>query len=639
MATFRTTCNRDCPDACGIVATVEGGRVTALKGDPEHPFTRGFLCHRTGSFLSRQYAPDRLLKPLLRVRGRQVEVPWDEALDLAAERLLAIRRESGPAAILHYRSGGSLGLLKPLSDAFFARFGPVSVQAGDICSGAGIAAQEADFGVSESHQVDDLVHARHVINWGKNLFVSNVHLIPVLREARARGARVTLVDPVRTRSAALADRHLAVRPGGDAALALAVGRRLFETGRVAPDAAARCEGLDAFRALCLSGSEAGLLAACDLARAEVDHLADALADGPTAILVGWGLQRRGNGAATVRLLDALAVVSGNLGRKGGGVSFYYGRRTAFDPAFPGAPPPPRTLREPLLGRDILDAKDPPIRAAWISCANPVAMLPDSATVARAIEGLEFSVVLDAFPTDTTRRATLVLPVATLLEDDDLLGAYGHHGLAVSRPVVAPPEGVKTDLEILQALARRTGLEAEMAGSARDWKRRLMGRLADRGVTLERLEAGPVRNPFAEAVLFADGKVRTASGRAALVASLPPPEPADPAWPLWLLSNSTAEAQSSQWVREPEGPLEAVVHPEAAGGLPDGAVAVLRSATGRLEVRLRHDPAQRRDVVVVPKGGHLDRGQAANVLVAARATDLGLGAAYLDARVRIEPLSR
>jgi anaerobic selenocysteine-containing dehydrogenase len=132
----KTICNRDCPDACGIVATIEDGRVVRLGGDPDHPITRGFLCHRTSHFLETQYSPERLTSPLLRKGGDLVPVSWDEALDVAAERLLTIRRESGPAAIFHYRSGGSLGLLKAVTDAFFEQLGPVTVKRGDICSGA-----------------------------------------------------------------------------------------------------------------------------------------------------------------------------------------------------------------------------------------------------------------------------------------------------------------------------------------------------------------------------------------------------------------------------------------------------------------------------------------------------------------------
>lgn len=630
----RTMCNRDCPDACGVVAEVEDGRVTGLAGDREHAFTRGFLCQRTSRFLRRQYAPDRITRPLLRRGDRQVEISLDEALDLAAEQLVRIRDESGPAAILPYRLGGSLGLLKELTDAFFAAFGPTSVKSGDVCSGAGEAAQMMDFGALDSPDPRDLVHARNIINWGRNFAVSSVHTIPIVREARRRGARVVTVDPIHTRTAGLGDQHLAVRPGGDIALGLAVGRRLFERGGVHASAATRCDHVEAFKALCFSRPSSDLLDACDLGAPDVERLVDMLMDGPTAILVGWGLQRRLRGAATVRVLDALGALSGNLGVRGGGVLFTTVRRRVFDLSFRGTHAAPRVFPEARLGAAVLEAKDPPVRCLWVTCANPVAMLGDSARMAEAMERTEFTVVVDSHPTDTTRRATLVLPTTTMLEDDDLLGSYGHHFVGVSRPVVAPPPGVLTDLELMQGLARRLGLEKVLEGTHREWKERL---LAGSGLTLADLEAGPAWTGSTE-VLF-EREVPTATGRVNLIHELPP-EPRDLDGgdrPLWLFSNSVEQAQASQWAADlPDGPVPATLHPRAARGLPEGAGARLVSAIGSLDVRLVHDERQREDVVLVPKGGHFDRGQCVNALIPGMLTDQGEGAAYLDVRVRLEP---
>lgn len=639
----RTTCNRDCPDACGMVAEVEDGRVVALRGDPDHPVTQGFLCFRTSRFLQRHYHPSRILKPLLRRGDRQVEIPLAEALDLAAEKLKIIKAESGPGAILHYRSGGSLGMLKMMADHFFNAFGPVAVKVGDICSGGGDAAQEMDFNHEDSNDLFDLYNSKHIINWGKNLYVSNVHLIPVLKEARKRGATIYCVDPVRTRSAELADHYLSVKPDGDIALAMAVARRLFERGAVEEKSArARCDNFDEYRAFAFSRSIAEWSAECDVPAREIELLANAFADGPAAVLVGWGMQRTVNGASNVRALDALSAISGNLSRKGGGVSFYYKRRGAFDVSWMKTAKPPRVFMEPLLGERLL-AADPPVRALWVTAGNPVAMLPDSAKVARAIESIEFSVVVDSFPTDTTRRATLVLPTTTMLEDDDLLGAYGHHYLGVSRPVVPPPPGVLTDLEILQELGKRLGLSQEIDGGAREWKKKMLAKVADRGASLEELETkGTVKNPLAKPVLFDEERVPTASGRVQLMVRFPavPKDSSEDRerFPLVLLSNSTEKSQSSQWATEAQGAITATLHPEASRGIADGALASLRSPLGALIVRVVHDPTQRKDVVVVPKGGHLDRGWAVNAIIRARETDHGGGAAYLSTRVQIEPLS-
>jgi anaerobic selenocysteine-containing dehydrogenase len=634
-----TSCNRDCPDACGIVATVENGRVTKLQGDPSHPVTQGFLCYRTSRFLDRQYDRERLTSPLVRRGAELVPVSWDEALGRVAETLVRVRAESGPAAILAYRSGGSLGLMKHVTDYFFERFGPVTIKSGDICSGAGDAAQQTDFGDEDSHDLFDLYHSRTIVLWGKNPYVSNVHLLPVLRQARAQGTRLVQIDPVRHRGADLCDLVLQPRPGGDVALGLGIARRLFERGLVDPAAATYCDHLDRLRQTCFAHTLEEWASLADVAPAEIDALASLFGEGPLAILVGWGMQRRANGAAAVRVLDALSAISGNLGRAGGGVSFYFKRRAAFDLSFArGAAAAPRAIPEPLLGPGILAARDPEIRVVWISCANPVAMLPESRTVERALASRELTVVVDSFLTDTARAAHVVLPATTMLEDEDLVGAYGHHWLGAVEPVVAPPQGVKTDYAIVRELARRTGLADEFDVEARVWRERLLGPVAAHGVTLEALARGAVRSPLAPQVLYADRRFGTPSGRVNLIhdVDVEPPRPTVER-PLLLMALSTEKAQSSQWAARSAGPATLTVHPEAANGFGDGDLVQVESAVGSIVVRLRLDARQRKDVALTSKGGWLRDGRCANEIVPARTTDLGGGAAYYDTPVRLLPL--
>jgi len=626
------------------MATVEDGRVIRLAGDPDHPVTRGFLCYRTQQFLKAQYSPDRLTSPLLRgADGELHPIGWDHALDLCAERLTTIARESGPAAIFHYRSGGSLGLLKLLADRFFHAFGPVTVKRGDICYGAGAAAQAADFGHQESHDLFDLLSSRNILLWGKNTFVSSPHSIPVLKQARARGASLVLIDPVHHRTASICDAYHQVRPGGDFALAMAVAQTLFERGWIDPRAGEYCDHLEDLRALACARSIEAWCEVADLAPGVAHDLAHRLGPGgPTAILVGWGMGRRANGGAIVRALDALAAISGNLGRAGGGAAFFIQQRGAFDTQLlqPADPPPPRTICEPRLGPELLALRDPPVRAVWVTAANPVAMLPESATTAEALRTREFVVVVDAFLTDTARLAHLVLPTTTLLEADDVLGAYGHHWLGVARPVVPPPPGVRSDLEILQGLAQRVGLAEQLRGTAEEWKRRVIApKLGPHGLTLEALEASPPpRNPLVPPVLHADRRFATPTGKVALIHRAPPDPPAapDPEYPLALITLATDRAQGSQWAVEPAGPLVVTVHPEAARGLPDGATCRLESRHGSMIVSVRHDAQQRRDVALAPKGGHARTGRCVNALIGARLTDLGESAALHDERVRLAP---
>src|SRR5882724_511087 len=624
----KTVCNRDCPDACSVVAHVEDGRVVQLGGDPAHPVTNGFLCWRTNNFLPLQYSPERLTTPLL--RGEPVS--WDEALDFAARELLRIRAESGPAAIFHYRSGGSLGALKHLSDYFFEKFGPVTVKRGDICSGAGDAAQMLDFGEEDSHDIFDLRNSRNILLWGKNPVVSSPHLVPVLQDAPASKL---LVDPVWHKSARFCDGFIQPRPGGDFSLAMAVARLLFERGWTETGFENYCDNVPELRALAFTHSVASWCEDADVSPAAAEDIARRLREGPTAILIGWGMGRRVNGGSIVRALDALSAISGNLGVPGGGASFYFKRRKTFDHSFiQGIDGAPRSILEPLFGPEMLAMQDPPIRAVWITAGNPVAMLPESATVDRALRTREFVCVVNSWPTDSTRAATLVLPTTTLLEADDLVGAYGHHWVGVARPVVPPPSGVKSDLQILQELSRRLGMDGILDGSARDWKERILRK--DAGFTVGQLESdGPQRSALSPKVLFAARKFATRTGRVNLTTEGPARAQVSPEYPLYLMALSTEKAQSSQWSKgQPPGPAVVTVHPDAAHGIPDGAVARLESAIGSLPIQVRHDPRQRRDVALLSKGGHLRENRNANLLSRARATDIGGGGALYDEPVRI-----
>ncbi len=636
----RTTCTRDCPDACQLLATVEDGRVTRLRGDPNHPVTQGFLCHRTNHFLEdRQYSGERLLRPLVREGGRLVETTWEKALDRVAGALQNALREHGPLSIFHYQSGGSLGLLKLLNRRFFELLGPVTHKRGDICSGAGDAAQLADMGREDAHDLDDLKNSKAIVLWGKNVAETGVHLIPHLLAAKKRGVPILYIDPVRREGTArIADRTIGVAPGGDGFLALAVLRRLFERKLTDPRAPSYCDNWQGFSALVQRHPVSDLAERAGVSVAEVDEIATIYGENkPAALFVGWGLARRAHGAKAVRLLDALAAVTGNLGVAGGGASYYFQRRGGFDTASLRTGTIGRTLLEPLLGEELLRA-DPKVRVMVIDNGNPVSQLPDSNRVAEGIRSVDEVVVLDAFLTDTAELASVVLPTTTMLEEHDVVGAYGHSWVQLATPVVAPPEGVMSDLAIYQALADRLKIKG-LEGDPRVWIDGLLAPMAAKGVTREALSKGALRKPEAPHVLFEGQRFDTPTGRFQLIDEHPAaPEPLDAGFPLHLLSCSSFRTQSSQQSRAAQlEPALVSAHPDAAPFARDGDVVRLVSPVAEARVRLRFDATLRPDLVVFPKG-RWAKFEGPNTLVRARVTDLGEGAAYDDQGVRIEPLT-
>ena len=422
----RTTCNRDCPDACGIVATVDAGpegapQIVRLQGDKTHPVTQGFLCYRTSHFLQQQNAPDRILTPHIRRDDVLVPTTWDDALDHIAAKLQAVKDAHGPGAIFHYRSGGNLGALLGVCDIFWDAFGPVTTKSGDICTGAPDAAQDEDFGGRDSNDLFDLERAKTIVIWGRNLFTSSPHTVPVIKRAQAGAmkTRVLVVDPTATRTSKMSDVFIQPRPGHDFALAMAVARALFDDGGVHPDAAQWCEDLDGFRALCQAKSRAEWEQWADVTPEQTDVLANAFRDGPTSCIIGWGMGRRQDGAKTIRAVDALCAITGNIGVPGAGASTYFNRRggirkvadvvkDAFGYAFS---PSPREISEPLFAT-ALDPAD--TKVVWVTAGNPVAMLPGSERIAEKLREVEMTIVVDTWWTDTAHCADVVLPCATLL---------------------------------------------------------------------------------------------------------------------------------------------------------------------------------------------------------------------------------
>lgn len=630
MTGVRTGCTYDCPDACGLLAEVEGGRLR-LRGDPDHPITRGLLCARIHRHPGRLTSPDRLLRPLLRTSRGLREVGWDEALAVAGDHLTATLRDHGPAAVAYLRGGGSLGVSKELVDRVVAALGPVTTVLGDPCGACGEAAQRLDLGDCQGHDYTDLRNAAAVVLWGKNPAVTGRHLVPFVKDARARGAPVWLVEPRRTESRSLADREVRVAPGGDAWLALGALRWLRSHGRLDPVALARVANADAVGRLLGELPPVETCAArAGAAPGDVVDLAELYATrAPVSTWIGWGLQRRRLGGFAVRCIDALCLLTGHLGVPGGGASFTTWRRRGLTPPGPDLRSA-RTVRVASLAADLAALRAPSVRFLLSVAANPVTALADSRALRAALGRVGLVVVLDAFLTDTAAAADLVLPCRLMLEEDDGVGSYQHAHVTRVRRVVEPPDGPRSDLDIVTALLARAGVASDAA-------------LADPAAALNAATAawrlGPdadhTWNPAQPGVPWAD-RFATPDGRATLIASLPEAVPADPDYPLSLLTPAAMGWQTSQ-VPEAEqtGPLDAWVSAATAArsGLADGAPGRVESRIGALDVRVRiGDLAP--DLVVIHRGGWLRHGRCVNALVEGRSTDLGDGIAYYDQAVRL-----
>lgn len=667
--TARTACPLDCNAVCGLVATVVDGRVTALTGDPRHPVTRGTACHKTAYLVAAANHPERLLHPLGRTAGGFRRLTWDEALDRWAEALADARRRFGPTSVLHYTDSGSQGLLKALDRRFFAHFGGATVPRGSLCFAAGLAAQTYDFGVGCHHEPEDLLNAGAIVLWGANPLDTNVQLARVLREAKRRSIPVVVVDPLRTRTASLADRLLQPEPGTDAALAQALARELIVTERHAREyLAEQTVGFPPYRERAMAWTVDRAAAVTGLAPEEIQWLAGLLsARRPVAFIVGWGLQRYRNGGATVRAIDALGAVAGSVGIPGGGVSYAHRHWKGLAPLDGRElPQTVREVRRALLAQDLeaLEGTSPPVAVSVIARTNPACQSPETGRLSEALQRIPFKVYLGHFLNDTARLADLVLPATMFLEEEDVYAACWSRYAAYGPKVSAPPGECRTEQEVYRSLAERLALKAaatELARSPRQWLAETLAPLGEEAT--ERLfTEGVLRHPAAPAVPFLGGRFPTPSGKLELWSERAAREGQDPlaginwpwpeltkngerpsdeteagnTYPYRLLSPQPRHRLHSTFGNVPGPPMaenEARIHPATgkAAGVGDGERAVVESEVGRLTIVVRYDPGVREGVVVIPNGTWSEHGGSVNQLIPMSLTDMGDQAAQYEAR--------
>ncbi len=548
LTTIQGVCPHDCPDTCGFVVTVENGKAVKLRGDPEHPFTKGFLCQKVSHYLERVYHRDRLLYPMKRVgrkgRGEFERISWSEAIRTIAERFAAIAdSEDGPQAILPYSYAGTMGKLMyaSLDRRFFHRLG-ASLLDRTICATAGVAGSEITLGTRAFIDPESVIDSRYIINWGSNTAVTNIHLWAIMVQARNRGAKIVTIDPHRSKTAERSDWWIPVRPGTDAALALGMMHVLFRDG---------LDDQDYWNRYCLGGNELRdrVLSEYDPARVsritnvpvnDIEKLAHeygrGLLDrgGPAFIRVNYGMQRHGGGGMAVRTVCCLPAVIGSWRHVGGGALLSTSKLSPWDGDALERPdlirPGTRTINMVQLAEALHgELSGPPVKALFVYNSNPAAVAPDQN---RVLSGLRredlFTVVHDLFPTDTVDYADIVLPATSQLEHFDVHGAYGHLYVQANMPAIAPLGESKPNTEVFRLLGRAMNFEPELFQlTDEELARQALNPVggsngypapdAFGGITLERLQAnGPVRlNLPVNYAPFAEGKFGTPSGKCEL----------------------------------------------------------------------------------------------------------------------------
>ena len=698
-------CPHDCPDACGVLITVEEGRATKIKGDPAHPVTRGFLCAKVAKYLDRVYSPDRVLYPMRRVgpKGPRAtgedatqawqRITWDEAIREIISRFKQITSEFSGEAVLPYSFGGTLGTLNSASmdRRFFHRLG-ASQLARNICSAAGEAGLESVFGLKLGTEPEQFRHSRYIIAWAANIHGNNVHLWPFIEEARRKGAKLVVIDPYRTRTAACADWYLPINPGTDAALALAmmhviIGENLYDADYVERHTV----GFEQLRDKVRDYAPERVAKWTGIAASDIAKLAREYATThPAVIRLNYGVQRSEGGGMATRAVAMLPCITGSWKEVGGGLQLSTsgafasigGELKRKDLMLKSLGRVARTVNMVELGKALNTLEDPPIQALFVYGSNPAATCPNHNEVIRGLKRPDlFTVVHEQFMTDTTDYADLVLPATTFFEHKELQTAYGHYFLQVSDQAIEPLGECRSNVEMFRALAERMGFEDQCFRESID---QMIDAALDsdhpwlRGIDRERLEReGQIRLNFAQPELrsseqraaaptqaflpFAHGNFFTASGKAELYSESLKAQGFDPvvhfeppsesrhsaqakAFPLELLARKADNFLNSSFsnlpvIQEMEevGLLEMSVNDARARGIADGDRVRAFNRRGDILLRARVDGAVQPGVVsatlhwakLSPEGRNI------NVLTSEKLTDLGNSATFYSVLVEVE----
>jgi anaerobic selenocysteine-containing dehydrogenase len=686
-------CPHDCPDACGVLITIEEGRATKIQGDPHHPVTRGFLCAKVAKYLDRVYSPGRVLYPL----RRRKDVPkgsgardfadferitWDEALDTITTRLQSISNEFGPEAILPYSYGGTVGALNSgsMDRRFFHRLGASQLDR-TICASAGGDAILTVIGKKLGTEPEQFRHSKYIIAWGANIHGNNVHLWPFIEEARRNGAKFVVIDPYRTRTAKCADWYLPINPGTDVALALGmmhviVNENLYDAGYVAQ----HTFGFDQLRAKVQEYTPEKVSHWTGISADDIRTLAREYATvRPAGIRVNYGLQRCDNGGMAVRAITMLPCITGSWKEVGGGLQL------STSGAFPlcgdalertdlmhtALGRPARIVNMTQLALALGTLNDPPIKSLFVYASNPAAIAPNHNEVVRQLKREDlFTVVHEQFLTDTTDYADIVLPATTFFEHKELQRAYGHYYLQVSHQAMDPVGESVSNVELFRRLAARFGFTEECFRETED---QMMDAALDsnhpwlRGINRERLERDPyVRLNFGSDgpfLPFANGNFFTAGGKALLynealaqqgldpVASFIPSQESRHAnnghsqYPFELLARKADNFLNSTFANLPvtramESPALLEIHPHDAKSrqILDGQPVRVFNDRGEIRLTAKLTDAVQSGVL----GARLDwaknsaEGINVNALTSERLTDIGRGATFYSVLVDVQP---
>ena len=475
-------CTLDCADCCKFNVYVKNDDIIKIEGDKEHPYTKGFICKKGLAHLKRLNHSKRVYKPLIKINDKWKEIEFDEAINIMVKKLSYYKSKFGSKSVLYYEQYGNGTVLKSIGEKFFNFYGGVSLSKGGPCWSAGIAAQKLDFGDSRSHSLEDMLNSKNIFVWGKNPANTTIHTMQMIKRAKKKGSKIIVIDPIETATAKLADKYIKIKANGDKALALAMGQiiiknKLYDEKYIK----LYVNGFEEYKSYILSLNIKDLSKECGVEIYTIEELVKLYCQKYSTILLGFGMQKYKNGGMTIRLIDALGAITGQIGFSGGGVNYankVYPKILNTDPYDSEKFSNNRyyyineisefiekcNLGNTYYKNDIFinheDDKGDyelniPIKIAIITKSNLLNQLANINNLKRALSKVEFKVCFDMFITDTVKECDLFIPVTSQLESEDLLfSSMMNPYLVYNEKILEPQEKLMDEYYFFMEVAKR-----------------------------------------------------------------------------------------------------------------------------------------------------------------------------------------
>lgn len=659
-------CTLDCADCCKFNVYIDKNEVVKIEGDEGHPYTKGFICKKGLAHLKRVNHEKRLYNPLLKVNGEWKEISFKEAIDIMAKRLKDYKNEFGSRSILYYEQYGNGSLLKSIGEKFFNFYGGVSLAKGGPCWSAGIAAQKLDFGDSKSHSLEDMMNSNNIFVWGKNPANTTIHTMQMIRKAKANGSKIIVIDPIETATATLSDKYIRIKPNGDLALALAIGKVIIENEFFDEKyIKSYVNGFEEYKEYVLSLNIEELSLECGVEINEINELVRLYCEKYSTILLGFGMQKYKNGGITIRAIDALGAITGQIGFSGGGVNYankVYPKILNSDPYNSEKAASNRyfytseinefiekcSLGKTYYKNDIFICnKDKesdydlniPIKMAVITKSNLVNQLPNVNKLKKSLSKIDFKVCFDMFMTDTAKVCDLIIPTSSQLESEDLLfSSMMNPYLIYNEKLIEPREKLMDEYYFFMELAKEMNLNDYPYVEKTDYLEKVIEPLKhiNSNINLEFIKSNYLT--LHKNIAWEDKKFMTKSRKFEIIRLYDlnnKVKCSENKAKIRLLTNHGRDSLSSQHFIDEEGMSIAYINENMSKSLDidNDEIVYLKSENGQIKVRIKIDSSISDKVVMMFVGCWEKHGNP-NVLTNSGISDIGGQITYNETFVDI-----